>query len=214
VWQVQLPTNKNIIILTGIILFFLFANIIWIQKDKAPPMWDQAEYLDNSQLLYHALTAEGIGSFAEAFLTILPKKAPLVTILPIPSYLIFGNNYKSARYVNLFFIILGSIYLYRLGMLISGEKAALLSIVVLNTFPLILGISREVLVEYGLMVFVIMWMYYLLKSECLIHGRYSWRLGAVLGLGMLMKISYPLYIIAPTLFCLWKKIKEQKELPK
>lgn len=209
----QIKAYKNKIILIGIVLFFVLANLLWLQKDKAPPMWDQAQYLESSQILYKVLTTEGVVPFAEAYSTVLREKAPLIAMLPIPSYLLFGNDYRSARFVNIFFIILGSIYLYRLGILIAGEEAALLSIIVLNTFPLIAGISREILVDYGLMVFVIMWMYYLLKSECFTDRQYNYRLGIVFGLGMLMKISFPVYIAAPTFFLLWNTISQKKKLP-
>jgi 4-amino-4-deoxy-L-arabinose transferase-like glycosyltransferase len=205
--------NKYYFLLLSIILFFVLANIVWIKEDKAPPLWDQSHYLLNSEILYHTLAEEGLESFLLSFNDILKDKAPLITALPIPFYVVFGNNYTSALLVNLFFIVLGSYYLYKLVTYISGEKEALLSVFILNTFPLIFAMSREFMVEYGLMVLVIMWMYYFLKSNCFERESYAVALGIILGLGMLMKISFVLYIIFPTAFICIKKFIRLKKIP-
>lgn len=188
-----------------IVLFFLTANLVWFSLDQAPPMWDQAHYLENSEILYHDFTEKGFFPFIQAFTDILKIKAPLITILPMPFYIIFGNTYTSALYVNLVFMILTCYFLYKLGIFISGKKEALLSVFVLNVFPLIIGMSREFLTEYGLMTFVIMWMHYLLRSNSFEKRNISFILGVILGLGMLMKISFIFYIICPTLFILIKR---------
>lgn len=208
----RIRADKYTITLTGIILFFAIANLIWFRMDQAPPMWDQAQYLESSEVLYRTLTKSGGASFVAAFTDVLQIKAPLITILPIPLYLLFGNSYTSALWVNLLFIGICSYYLFKLGIIILGEKEALLSVFILNTFPLIFAMSREFLVEYGLMVFVIMWMYYVLKSDAFAHRKYAYPLGIVLGLGMLMKISFLLYIVFPTVFLCITKIVEQKKL--
>ena len=204
--------NKFHAVLVGVILFFVAANIIWITKDQAPPMWDQSGYLEGSEILYHTLTEKGVGPFIEAFADIIKIKAPLITVLPIPFYILLGNAYASALYVNVFFIILGGFYLYKLGTLMFGEKEALLSVLAVNTFPLVLGLSREFLVEYGLMVLVIMWMYYLLKADSFENRKHVCILGTILGFGMLMKISFLLYITGPTIFVISKKIVQSRKI--
>ena len=145
-------------------------------------------------------------SFVVAFTEIFKLKPHLITVLPVPFYIIFGNTYENALYVNLIFMILASFFLYKLGISIAGEKEALLSVFVLNVFPLMIGMSREFLTEYGLMTFVIMWMYYLLRYDLFQKRKISCILGIILGLGMLMKISFILYIVFPTLFVLIRKV--------
>lgn len=203
--------TKNNYILAGIILFFVFVNLIWFKIDEAPPMWDQSHYLEISEVLYHTLTQEGVIAFIKAFTGVLQTKAPLITVLPIPLYAMFGENYTSALYINVIFVILGSYYFYKLGTLISREKEALGSVFILNTFPLIFAMSREFLVEYGLMTLVIIWMYYFVKSNYFENEKYNYTLGIVFGLGMLMKITFLLYIFFPTVFVLIKKVTEPKK---
>jgi Dolichyl-phosphate-mannose-protein mannosyltransferase len=159
------------------------------------------------------LTNEGVRSFYNAFTETGKTKAPLIAVVPIPFYLLLGKTYISALAANLLFIILGSYYFYKFGALISTKRDALLGVFILNLFPLIFGLSREFLVEYGLMALVVVWLYYFLKSDCFADRQYSFVLGIVTGLGMLMKVSFPLYIIAPMLFLCIKKVIKLKKLP-
>lgn len=97
-------------------------------------MWDQSQYLESSVMLYQALSKKGLVSLLTAFSNMMDTKTPLITILPIPFYLIFGNNYESALCVNLIFLILSSVYLYKLTNLLSNEKAVLFSVFIYRLF--------------------------------------------------------------------------------
>ena len=191
---------RNTLLLSAILCFFAAANIVWIHLDTAPPSWSQADNLLHSELLYQILIEDGVSSFFRAFSEISETKAPLITVLPLPFYFVFGNNETSALYVNVLLIIISGYYLFRLGLLMAGRKEAVMGVFILNTFPLILGLSRQMYVDYALMVFVIVWMYYLMSSQGLTKRKNALILGVVLGLGMLMKISYPLYILIPTFY--------------
>lgn len=206
-------TNKNAAILSGIITFFISINILWFVRDSAPPMWDQSHYLITSEQLYHTLTDKGVSSFFKAYLDAMGSKAPLMTVLPIPFFYIFGDNYLSALFVNIVFIIICSIYLYKLTALVSDENSALLSVFILNSFPLVFAMSREFLVEYGLMTLVVAWMFHALRLDAQNSRWDALSLGVVLGLGMLMKLSFPVYIAFPTTFLIAWRSNELKKLP-
>lgn len=208
----RMKLDKYSIVLAGIILLFVSANVIWIKLDQAPPMMDQSHYLENSEILYHTLSRKGLLTFLEEYTDILRIKAPLITVLPVPFYILFGDNYKSALYVNLLFVLVGSYCLFKLVGLMYGKREALVSVFLVNTFPLVFGLSREFLVEYGLMVFGIAWFYCLLKSDVFADRKYSCASGLVLGLGTLMKVSFGLYIIAPTLYVVIRKVLENKKI--
>lgn len=210
----KICSDRYVLPLTCIIVFFVITNIIWIRLDVAPPMWDQSQYLEGSKVLYRTLVKEGVVSFLTAFSETFKNKAPLIGALPIPFYILFGEGFKSALLMNLAFLVLSSCYLYRLCLLISGKKEAILSVFILNSFPLVFSLSREFLADYGLMTFVILWMFYLLRSNCFEEKKYVPVLGVIFGLGMLMKIGFLLYVLFPTFFLLIKMIFELKKLPK
>lgn len=204
---------KYEIILVAMIVTFMSANLVWFRLDQAPPMWDQSHYLMSSERLFRTLIDEGWLSFFDAYTTVFGTKAPLITVLPIPLYYFLGNIYESALYINLIFILICSIYLYKLTSLVADEKTALISVFILNTFPLAFAMSRELLVEYGLMTLVVSWMYHIIRLDSGNRRLDALALGIILGLGMLMKISFLVYIAFPTVFLIALKSAHIKRLP-
>jgi 4-amino-4-deoxy-L-arabinose transferase-like glycosyltransferase len=181
-----------------VIAFFAVTTMVWLRLDTVPPSWDEAHYLRASHELYRTLLDQGPVAFAAAFSQALGTKAPLIAVLPFPFYVLFGESHLAACYVNVALVVVASWYLFKLGELVAGRRTALMSVIVLNTFPLVAALSRVFLVEYGLMTLVIAWMYYLVRWRSGEIGRSSWALGLLLGLGLLMKVSFPLYVAAPT----------------
>jgi 4-amino-4-deoxy-L-arabinose transferase-like glycosyltransferase len=86
------------------------------------------------------------------------------------------------------------------GIWCRGE--GLLAVAIVQTMPVFYGMSRQFMVDYGLATMAVMWMYYLLCSGLTSVGTVV-RLGLLLGVGMLMKVTFPLYIGAPTIFAAW-----------
>ena len=193
-----------------VIFAFLAATATWIRRDTVPPLWDSAVYLQQSAIQYQALTREGGLAFFDAFSHSMGQKAPLIAVLPIPLYFVLGETHSAARFVNLAWIALASIYLFRIGRRVAGDAAGLLAVIALNTFPLVAGMSRQYLVEYGLMAMVIVWIYYLLRWQAGEAKAAPWILGALLGFGLLLKVTLPLYVATPTLLVMWQKYARER----
>lgn len=198
--------------LTAAIGFFVIATAVWIHRDTVPPLWDTSQYLQESEVQYRALRREGLASFLVAFAGAMGDKAPLITTLPLPLYALFGESHTTARYVNLAFLVVASLALFQLGSRLVGRVAGLLGVVALNTFPLVAAMSRHYLTEYGLMTLVILWMVALVRWQEAEAGRVPWVLGLLLGLGLLMKITFPLYVAAPTALVLARRRSEMRSL--
>ncbi|NCA71134.1 MAG: hypothetical protein EOM91_13725 [Sphingobacteriia bacterium] len=199
---------RQALILAVMIFTFMLVNLVWFHLDQAPPMWDQSHYLMASEQLFSTLSNEGWRAFFSAYTNILGAKAPLITVLPLPLYSLFGHSYDSALYINLVLILICGLYLYRLTAEIVDEQAALISVFILNTMPLAFAMSREFLVEYGLMTLVVAWMYHLVRIQAESRALHAAALGIILGLGVLMKISFLVYIAFPTLFMIiWQSAR-------
>ena len=187
--------------------------MLWFIEDTAPPLWDQVAFLYTSEVLFQTLISEGVIAFFNAFTEALKIKPPLISVFPTPFYFLFGNEYQSALYVNLLFLAIASYYMVKLGALVSGRTEALVSVVILNTFPLVFAMSREFLADFGLMMFVVIWMYYLLQSRGFEKRRESFFLGIILGAGMLMKVSFVFYVLIPSLYLLLKRAVGMRKFP-
>lgn len=191
---------------------FVLSSAVWIHFDTLPPLWDSAHYLWESDLLYKDLTREGPMAMLERFATSMGEKAPLITLLPIPAYALLGAGHAAARYTNLIFIIVACVALNEIGRRSGGPMVGLLSVLIVNTYPIVAGMSRQYLVEYALMTFTIVWMYLLvLWEEQEGHGL-LWGFGVLAGFGLLLKITFPLYVGVPTLWIAWRKYSGGRSL--
>lgn len=184
---------------------FVLSSAAWIHLDTVPPLWDSAHYLWESDLLYKDLTREGPMAMLERFATSLGEKAPLITALPIPAYALLGESHAAARFTNLVFIVVACVALYGFGRRSGGPMVGLLSVLIVNTYPIVAGMSRQYLVEYALMTFTIVWMYLLVVWEDREGRGILWGFGVLAGFGLLLKITFPLYVGVPTLWIAWRK---------
>lgn len=198
-----------VVALTG---FFALSTLLWIHRDTVPPLWDTAQYLQESERIFHAWEDRGAIAAAGVFSGAIGNKAPLISALPLPFYATLGESHFAARCVNLVLIVVASWLLYRIGERVAGPWCGALAVAVLNTFPIVAGMSRQYLVEYGLMTIVIAWIYCLLRWHDGSEAGASWALGLLFGLGMLMKVSFPLYVAAPTAVVLLEDVRARRKL--
>jgi 4-amino-4-deoxy-L-arabinose transferase-like glycosyltransferase len=191
---------KGRLVFTFLSLFFLGATFLWLRLDRSPPAWDDSYYLTNSLVMYDALTDGGLRGYARQFLTIMGIKPPLIAILPTPVYLIAGRKPRAALLVNLAALLILFATLYHLGQRYASRRAGAIAVCIAGTMPIVYGLSRWYLVECGLTAIVCL-------AIALIAGWDDsggvWRaflLGVTCGLGLLMKFSFPVYVLIPLLY--------------
>src|SRR5437016_6825242 len=159
--------KASIASVAALITLLAGVNLYYFQRSQTPTLWDDAGYLTGSLELYDALTVKGLSGFATAFAHLYGNKAPLICALPIPIYLRFGRAYDPRFLVSIGFLILMSVYLFRLGACLWSPREGLLAVAIVQTMPLFYGLSRQFMVDYGLATMAVMWMYYLLCSGSL-----------------------------------------------
>lgn len=187
-------------------LLLVAININYTIADRRPPTYDDAWYLENSLIFYHHLTEGGLRAFLPAYASSFGTKAPLISVLPIPFYLIFGISQNVALLVNNAFIIITNIFLFLLvRRLFDSPTLALSSVVFYQTMPLAYGLSRAFMADYGLVALIIVWLYFLLVWDHLSIPPVNILLGILLGVGLLIKITFPAYIAGPLLLCLYQR---------
>jgi hypothetical protein len=203
---------------TFLLLFFLLAYIAvtftYLRAHTVPPRWDDSMYLEHSEIIFNAF--HGHETYNPVYFTLatLDKfnlvslylhlmgggHAPLLTLLPVPSYFLFGTGFPGIAITFLLLILTFNLIFYRVVSEIWDKPTALLAVVITSTMPLTVGLSRYFLVEYGLMILITLWVYLQIKSNHFREARHNILMGIILGLGMLMKVSFPLYIIGSILW--------------
>lgn len=166
-----------------------------LARNAAPPTWDDAWYLETSFRLFSALKT-GPGAFARAYLEAFRIKAPLLSLLPLPLYALFGPGERVAVWVNLPLAALAAWGWSRAAAAWwnehpLGREAAALAGALAALLPIAYGLSRFFLVETLLSALLALWAW---RCACARADDPSEgaRLGALLGLGLLAKITFPI----------------------
>jgi len=182
--------------------------IAWVIPSRYYVGFDESWHLEISQQLYYSLVDYGVLGLLWKFIHAMQAKPPLVSLLPVPMYLLFGNQAWIGTAVNLIWLVLLNVYLFRLVRHFWGEGPAFIACVSLQTMPLFPGLSRMVMAEYGTTALVIMFMYYLFAGKPSL--RRAVYLGIVLGLGQLQKVLFFSYVFFPLLWSIYAEFKENQ----
>jgi 4-amino-4-deoxy-L-arabinose transferase-like glycosyltransferase len=186
-------TRKFTWVLVGAISFFVASTALWVHLDRLPPTWDDAFYLTNSLAMFDSLVDGGIPGYVRKFLSAWGDKPPLIAVLPTPAYLILGRHTQFAYGVNLCFMLVLLVSLFRLGSNYAGPRVGLIAVFVAGTMPMLYGLSRWYLVEFAMAALVAA------AVCCLAQSKILW-FSIVCGLGLLLKISFPLYVVTPFIY--------------
>jgi len=192
-------------------LGLLLANQSYYRADQRPPAHDEAWYLETSLQLYYAAVDGDWGRFVYHYRTAFLTKAPLVSVLPLPFYLLFGPGPKAALLANSLLLAASNVFLFLMTRRLFSAGVALATVVFYQTMPLAFGLSRLVMTEYGLSALVIAGLYFLVASEDLDRTGANLALGVVMGLGLLMKVLYPAFLAGP-LLVVWLRRRRWRPL--
>jgi 4-amino-4-deoxy-L-arabinose transferase-like glycosyltransferase len=178
----------------------LLANA-WRLTHPETPSWDDAWYLETSFRLYHALK-EGLGAFYYTFAHAFKIKAPLISVLPLPLYLVFGPSEAAAAWINQPLLVLTWYAVYRIGKSLYGERAGWAAAAACSLIPLHYGLSRLFFVDTLVTALATCAVWAVVEATPL-DGRHE-RRGWLLGLGLLAKSIFPMYVAGPA----WLKRKD------
>jgi hypothetical protein len=213
-----------VLVFSLFLLGYLFVTFIQLKSHTAPPMWDDSWYLTNSEVAFKALKGNdtftsiyyGLRNDNHFYLFTLFShlmygiRAPLIVLTPLLGYFIFGTGFSGLTATFLLQIIIFSLIFHSLVLRQTDAWTAFLAAAITLTMPLTAGLSRIFYVEYVLMILVTLWVFLQSESNNFLRWKHSLLLGIVLGLGMLTKVTFPVYILGPVLWGLFSFLRAEK----
>jgi len=194
-------------------MLLVLGNILWLILDKNPPAWDQAAHL-KSVILTKQWILESFFIFAKAsadkggnFVDLIKSFGgypPLIYWIGGFWSLIVGVGVGQITFINTFFLVGAIIGVYKL----SGNKV--LPAILFSLFPVIGDISRNMLLDLPLLVWVVWGLYFWFRSEELKNNKFSLGLLVALVLASLTKLNGFLYFVPMVLILLVKNYRSKK----
>lgn len=188
---------ETIIGLAALISFGSAVNLWLVYSDTRPQGWDFASYLATSARVHYAIQH---GSMSDLIATLSdPYRPPLLALTSQIFYTIFGLSYESAMLTNVFFLAILVVSTYLLAKYMSNSsRLGLLRAGVVVTLPGVIVYARVFGLDLPTTALVPLALYLALASDGFRKRGFALALGTVLGLGLLAKWSYFVFV-APTI---------------
>ena len=206
----SLASHRANIFFAIFVALYAAVALYWFIMHTAPPTWDDGLYLATSESLYHSLKEGDLTGFWNYYMNcVFGTKAPLIVLLPLPAYFLISHGMLGVAFTQIAIIVLFCWIAYRLfGELTSNRWTALVAVVIITTMPAVFGLATVFLVEYGLMTLVTLWMWVQLRSNNFRIVKYNLGMGVTLGLGLLMKSTFPAFIAGPAILGIVRYLRE------
>ena len=194
-----------------LLLVLLFAvlcavSATWVQIDQRPPEWDHANHLERAVDCYRSLRVVS-DSGAREILEASSFYPPVVTCAAGALYFVFPIVPLTAQVVMMGFLGLAMACVYGLGTRLSGPETGLWAAFFLGTAPFVVFSLTNFQLDLPLAAMVALALYALVRTEAFIDTRWSLALGVALGLGMLTKPPFAIYVLPPFLWALWRAMR-------
>jgi hypothetical protein len=135
------------------------------------------------------------------------KRPPLLSTLAVPAYLLFGRKAEVAFAVNLLAFVCVILAVYGLGARLVARWCGLLAAFFVSVYPGVFSLARLFLMDFCDMALVALALYFLIRAEGFSQRRASIAFGVVVGLGLLCRAFFPIFLIGPlgiSLYVAWK----------
>jgi len=181
-------------LVAGLVLFHAINNWLWLSKNLVIRGWDRIGALVNSLFYYDTLSNLNLAALFKA--TVQDEiRPPLFGLSMALMYGPFGVSPDVAIMVNVVYWVLLLGASYGLGARLGGRRLGLLTAILVAFTPLVYAMSRYSYFEFSLTALTLLSLYLLQASQRFERRAVSVLLGVSLGCGLLIKRTFPLFVV-------------------
>ncbi len=182
------------LLVLGLSLFHAVNNWIWLSKNLIPEGWDRIGALVNSLYYHRSLSGFSLQALFRA-VTQDEYRPPLFGLSMAMMYRLFGVSADVAVMANVIYMVVLLAASYGIGVRLGGRQLGMWSSVVVALIPLVFAMSRYSYSEFALTALVALSLCSLLASQRFERKSWSLVLGGSLGLGLLTKQIFVVYLL-------------------
>ena len=197
-WRAALHRWWPALLVAGLWLFHVIANWTWLSKNVVMRGWDRVGALINSLYYYDTLSIITLQSLFKASIQD-EIRPPLFAASMAVMHKLLGVSPDVAVMVNAVYLAILLFASYGIGTRLGGRRQGLLSAALVAFTPLVFAMSRYPYFEFAVAAFAALSIYLLLASERFEKRGYALLLGIALGLGALVKRTFPIFVLGSAL---------------
>jgi 4-amino-4-deoxy-L-arabinose transferase-like glycosyltransferase len=179
-----------------LVLVLAVVTGIWVSLDRRPAEWDHANHLERALRCHRNLAAGRLG----AELADSAFYPPLVPCTAGLLYFALPGVPLTTQGVMLGFVAIGLAAVFGIGRTVWDAGAGLLAAFLLGTAPFVVFSLMNFQLDLPLTTMVALTLWALLRTDGCRKATCTATLGVFLGLGMLTKPTFAVYITAPVLW--------------
>jgi 4-amino-4-deoxy-L-arabinose transferase-like glycosyltransferase len=175
----------------GVTATFIALTCWWLTQDRSIPIYDAGLHLKTA-IIYHGMLSSGdlLGPFNNDL-----TYPPLAYLVGAFAMFIGGVNvFTAVSAENLVFVPLLALGCYQTGRLLFDDRAGLLAVIFVLGSPLMTGQLHVFALDAPETAMVALSMWLLLASEDFGRRRMAAWAGLAVGLGLLLKVTFPLFL--------------------
>lgn len=204
----------------GLVLFHAVNNWLWLAENVTLTGWDRPRHLAHSLSYARMLSPLTVRSLFGVMVSD-PVRPPLVPASAAPLYWLFGWSSDVATMVNVIYMAILLAATYGIGRQWGGQRLGLVSVALLACFPMFYAMSRSFYLEFALTAMVALTVCLLLATDGFQRRGLSLLFGLSLGLGLLTKRTFAVFVVGPVLVALvtsgllpalWQRLRQRPRL--
>jgi hypothetical protein len=169
---------------------------VWLALDRHPPEWDHANHLERAVLCARDLAAGNVMPVIERSAFYPPLVPCLAGVLSRSGL----SDLVSAHVVMLSFLALGMASIHALGRERIGGRVGVMAAVIFGTAPFVVFSTVRFQLDLPLASLVALTFWLVVRTDGLTKRGWTVGVGAVIGLGLLVKPPFPLYVVPAVLW--------------
>ena len=206
---IWLQKHRSGLALVSLWLFHVVNNSLWLSTNVVILGSDRPTHLVQGLAYYQALKPLSLDSIYQ-IITYHTFYPPLFHLTMAFLCSLFGLSADVATMANVVYMAILLCAVYGIGKRMGNTETGLLAAFLISMLPIVFCLSRYTYVEYALLSTVALSVYLLIRTEDLQNKTYSLLFGLSVGLGLLTKWVFIIFLAGPLVYVLIKAFLRQR----